>query len=464
MIIESIMTELATPVSPSSTHSYYSYSAVHGSPSETLDLARILEQTTKDRPFNGFRIARTEQARALIFDVIHQLQKYEQIFNVRQRARKPKDKQIFERQVEALVCDLACREIAKVGAWLTVPFSHRDLGEVDRYRAAVLTETLPAVIRLMQKPEMDFVQLEVGHRNPFDLKSSKQTVIRATENLRTRMEEYGLTMADFAVEKTEEIIILKASKEGHWDKGQWLQYEDTAQTTAYRDELSRINAWLDQADIEYYPWDAKEKPVDASDRRLRRYFNNGSFEQGGRLFGGFWQYLSKEKRSYGIVIDGTPVVTLDYGQMVPRILYGLAGVDPHFQDAYAVPGLEGYRDGVKLVLNSMLHVPKPQTKKPQGSATLLPKGLSISDITAMVMDFHKPVMAGFYAGKGLYLSNQESRILITVLNRLMEQGITALPIHDAVIVAEDRAGQTKQIMLEVFKELTGIEGLVDYDD
>lgn len=458
------MTELATPVSSSSIHSYCSHSAVHGSVSETLGPEPIPEQTTKDRPFNGFRIARTEQARALVFDVLHQLQKYEQIFNVRQRARKPKDQQIFERQVEALVCDLVCREITKAGAWLTVSFSNRDLGSPDRYRAAVLGRTLPSVSRLMTTQEMDFAECIVGYSNPFDPKASRQTVIRATERLRTRIEDYGLTMTDFAVDKTEEIIILKDSKEGHWDKGQWLQYEDTAQTTAYREELARINAWLEQADIEYYPCDAKEKLVDASDRRLRRYFNNGSFEQGGRLFGGFWQYLSKEKRSYGILIDGTPVVTLDYGQMVPRILYGLACVDPHFQDAYAVPGLEGYRDGVKLVFNAMLHVPKPQAKKPQGSATLLPKGLSMADITAMVMDFHKPVIAGFYAGKGLYLSYQESRILITVLNRLMEQNITALPIHDAVIVAEDRAEQTKQIMLDVFKELTGIEGLVDYDD
>jgi hypothetical protein len=458
------MTKLFAPVVSSPINLHSKHLADLKAVATKAGLEPILPQSPDDRPFNGFRIARTDQARALVFDVVHQLQKYEEIFNVRQRARKPKDERTFERQVEALVCDLAYREITKAGAWLTVSLSHTKLGLADRYRAAVLGRTLPAVVELMTMPEMDFVERVVGYRNFSDPKANRQTVIRATERLRTRIDDYKLTLADFAVDKTEEIIILKDSKEGHWDKGQWLQYEDTAETMAYRDELSSINAWLEQADIDYEPWDAREKPVDHTDRRLLRYFNNGSFEQGGRLFGGFWQYLRKDQRSYGILIDGSPVVTLDYGQMVPRILYGLSGVDPHFDDAYAVPGLEDYRDGVKKVFNAMLHIDHWHSRKPAGTADLLPKDMTIAEIIDLILDFHKPVADAFFAGKGLYLTYQESRILLAVLGGLVEQGITALPIHDAVIVAEGHAEQTKQIMLEVFKDLTGTDGLVRLEE
>ena len=371
---------------------------------------------------------------------------------------------MFMRQIEALVCDLAYREINKAGAWLAVSFSHTQLGLADRYRAPALGRTLPAVVELMTTPEMDLIERVIGYRNFNDPKANKQTVIRATDRLRTRIDDYKLTMSDFAVDKTEEIIILKDSKQGHWDEGQWLQYEDTAETMTYRQELSHINDWLEQADIEYVPWNAKEKPIDDSDRRLRRYFNNNSFDQGGRLFGGFWQHLKKEQRSYGILIDGSPIVTLDYGQMVPRILYGLSGVDPHFDDAYAVPGLEGYRDGVKKVFNAMLHADQGHSRKPAGTAALLPKDMTISEIIDLILNFHKPVTDAFYAGKGLHLTYQESRILLSVLGRLVEEGITALPIHDAVIVAEDRAAQTNQIMLEVFKDLTGTDGLVRVEE
>lgn len=419
------------------------------------------EQAIPDRPFNGFRIARTERARALVADVLGQLQSYEQYFNVRKRARKPNDQQRFEQQVEALVCDLIHREISEPGAWVSVPFSKRALDGADRYRAQVLSKTLPTVIRLMAKPEMDFLEYQIGQKNPFAPALSRQTVIRATERLRTRIADYQLTRADLGLNKTEEIIILKDTKEDYWDAGRWLQYKDTPQTLEYRRELASINEWLERADIDYVPWGATLHPVDVTDRRLSRYFNNRSFEQGGRLFGGFWQPLSKSQRRIGIRIDGEPVATLDYGQMMPRILYGSAGAAPHFHDAYAVPGLEGYRDGAKKVFNAMLHADAPLGRKPRNTADLLPKKLKIAEIASMIMTFHAPVAGAFYAGKGLYLTYQESRILLAVLKTLMDQGITALPIHDAVIVAESKKEQAKEIMLKVFKDLTGIEGLVN---
>jgi hypothetical protein len=458
LFIESYMTKTTTPVIGSNTNSSSNTTAFQQAHQ------CISDQKAKDRPFNGFRMAASEQARALVLDVSQQVQKYESYCRVRQRARRPEDQKVFERQIDALVSDLAYREITKRGAWLTVPFSKRVLGVKDRYRPCVLSKTLPNVIRAMASPEMDFAELELGIRSPFNPACSRQTVIRAGERLRTRIAERQLTTADFRRDKAQEIIILKDTKEDHWDKGRWIPYEDTAQTILYREQLGSINDWLERADIEYLPSDAKEKPVDVANRRLYRYFNNGSFEQGGRLFGGFWQPMNKDQRRYGIVIDGTATVTLDYGQMLPRILYGLAGIDPPFDDAYAIPGMENHRDGVKKVFGSMLHSTETLQRKPQKTASLLPNEYSIAEITAMVMAFHRPVAGAFYAGKGLYLTYLESKILISVLQRLMGQGITALPIHDAVIVPEDKQQQTQTVMLDVFRELTGNEGLVRVEE
>lgn len=425
--------------------------AIYGSPSPTA----------VDRPFNGFRIAKSQRATDVVLDVRHQVQAYE-MHRIRQRAKRHEDQRAFERQVEALVCDLACREISKPGSWLAIPFSKHVLGRKSRYRSAALSQTLPDVAQHMASPEMEFVEIIKGHRNPFEPALSRQTTIRAGKRLRDRIEDYQLELEDFGLGKAEEVIILKDAKEDHWDKGKWLQYEDTPQTIAYRDELQRINEWLEQANIEYIYTDTHEQVVDTSDRRLRRYFNNSSFEQGGRLFGGFWQPLRKHQR-HGIVIDGMDTITLDYGQMVPRVLYGLAGIDLKLDDAYVVPGLEGYRDGVKKVFNAMLHADKPLERKPQGSAGLLPAKLSIAEVTDKIIGLHEPVSHVFHTGVGLYLTYQESRILLTVLARLMEQGITALPIHDAVIVAEEHQDRTTGTMLQVFKDITGIDGLVSVE-
>ena len=266
------------------------------------------------------------------------------------------------------------------------------------------------------------------------------------------------------MDKTEEIIILKASKEDHFDKGKWLQYADTLQTKSFRDDLGRINDWLQASDIEFLPLGGMEKTIDAKDRRLHRTFNNSSFEQGGRLFGGFWQNLSKRQRRDGILIDGMYVVTLDYGQMAPRMVYGLAGVQPHFEDAYKVPGLENCRAGVKKLFNAMLQSSKPLGRFPEGTKEQFPRKYNVTEVAGMIQAFHGPISNFFHRGRGMHFQFQESQVLCSVLMRLMNEYIVALPIHDAVIVPAACEEDAKEVMLQVFKEMTGVEGLVGIDE
>lgn len=416
---------------------------------------------TNDRPFNGFRRVKSRQAKAVFLDVLNQVQNYE-MHRVRSRARRKSDQRIFEQQIEALVCDLIHREISYPGAWLAVSFSKQVLGRKNRYRSAVLSETLPAVIQHMAASEMEFVEIIKGARNPFDAKLSRQTVIRAGKRLRDRIVDHQLALDDFSMDKTQEIIILKDTKEDHWDLGAWLQYEDTAQTTVYRNELARINDWLEHAAIEYVPYYDSNELIDTTDRKLRRYFNNGCFEQGGRIFGGFWQHMTRSAR-HGIVIDGMDTVTLDYGQMIARVLYGYAGKPYELDDAYCVPGMEGHRDGVKKVFSAMLYSERPLQRMPQGCRDLFPAKWAYADVANRITDFHRPISEFLYAGVGPKLTYQESSIILTVLTQLIELGITALPIYDAVIVPEEHQDQVEGVMLETFKKLTGIEGVVTPD-
>lgn len=314
----------------------------------------------------------------------------------------------------------------------------------------------------MAAPEMEFIEVIKGSRNPFDAKLSRQTVIRAGKRLRSRITDYGITIDDFSTDKTQEIIILKDAKQDHWDLGKWMQYEDTSQTILYRSELLRVNDWLEHADIEYVPYHETIKSVDTTDRKLRRYFNNGCFDQGGRLFGGFWQHMTRASR-LGIVIDGMDTVTLDYGQMIARLLYGHARIPLHFDDAYRVPGLEGNRDGVKKIFSAMLYADKPLLRMPQGCRDLFPAECSFRYVADKIRNFHGPVSEFLYVGVGPTLTYQESNVILAVLTRLIELKITALPIHDAVIVPENLKDKATKVMLEVFKEMVGINGLVSLD-
>ncbi len=195
-------------------------------------------------------------------------------------------------------------------------------------------------------------------------------------------------------------------------------------------------------------------------------FNLGSFEHGGRLYGGFWQKLTKQQRKQGLLINGNPVTTLDFGQIAPRIMYGMAKTHPHFEDAYLIPGINPkYRDGVKKVFNAMLHAKERQNRFPHGTRDLIPNtSIKVGQVIDNILNHHQPVAHLFYSEQGLRVMFKESQILIAIIEKLMDQNIIGLPIHDALIVEEDHAPLVREIMISTFKEITGIEIPVGTDD
>lgn len=422
------------------------------------------QETPRDRPFNPFRIAKTDTAHKVVADVLVQLTNYEKHFKVRQRARRPEDQRRFERIVETLVCDLTHRELTQPGSWLAISLSKQVLGRKDRYGSPVMSKALPDVLERLASSEMSFVELDKGyHDHPFmPDEPNRQTVIRAGKRLRSRIKDNDLHFTDLGLDRHEETIIVRG-KEGFSPKNIDLQYEDTELTHHYRGQIQRINDWLEQADIEFQPIGDMEREVDPTDRRLVRIFNNGSFEQGGRLYGGFWQSLSNQQRLKGITINEDSVASLDFGQMASRIMYGMVGVTPQLADAYTVPGWEKHRGGVKTLFNAMLHATERHTRLPQGTRAHFPKYTNVDKVIDAIMEHHAPVSDLFYSGQGMAVMYKESQILVDILLHLIDEEIVALPIHDAVIVNEMDVDTTKGIMLDVFKEHTGVEGRVEVE-
>jgi hypothetical protein len=316
---------------------------------------------------------------------------------------------------------------------------------------------LPTVLDYLAAPEMAFTRQTKG-LSGFD--ATGRTVIMPGPRLVSRIRDFDLS--DIGYSHSGETIELRAVKERDDTPGKLLEYVDTATTTRYRADLREINEWIAGADIAFDEFVAPDKIIDTNNRRLRRIFNNGSFEQGGRLFGGFWQSLGKEKRAGGLIIEDEAITTLDFGQMTPRILYGMARVEPSAGDLYSVPGLEHYRDGVKKVLNAALFADKPLTRKPRETAKLLPNW-PFEDIRAMIAAAHPVLAAQFGTGIGHRAQFIESQVLIRVLLELKARGVVALPVHDAIMVKESEADLADETMRQVFKEIAGVEGQVVRD-
>jgi hypothetical protein len=293
----------------------------------------------------------------------------------------------------------------------------------------------------------------------------QRTTLRPGSRLISAIEEAGLTFDDLATTTSDEPIVLKTAPRDWWDRSAYVDYEDTDTTRRYRKDMMAINGWLEAADLSFdisairgLTIEAlRDLKVDVSERRLRRIFTRESFASGGRLFGGFWQLLTKAVRCDGVRIDGEPVRLLDYSQMNPRIAYGLAKTTPPMPDVYRVPGFEDekYRAGIKQFFNAMLFRTEPITRMPKGVRANLSNNVSASQVAQAILKAHPALK--FYQGGGHHIQFIESQIMVGLLLNLKDKNITALPIHDAVCVPLSRAEETRATMVEVFRSTTGID-------
>lgn len=409
-----------------------------------------------DRPFDPYRLAVSQSARELVASLTKWIEHAEEHVGARKRRRKAKDQASFEGIVAAVLCDAMHRELTSAGGWITIPFSKQILGQAGRYSSPVLTKTLPDIVKRLAGGMVDALELSEGTRGYFG--RGTRTRVRCGWNLRSEMQKYAISLADLGLGRPSETIILKSLKAGKVE-AKWIDYDDSEVTRGYRRDLDRINQWIADADLTCFAVGPSGVEIDEGDRLLRRYFN-GSFDSGGRLFGGFWQSLKKKQRQDDLLIDGESVVVLDYGQMGARIAYGMAGAAVPEGDLYRVSGLEPYRDAVKQVFNALLFDETERRRLPMGTRKGIPDHITYRQVQQAIASKHHAIQHLFGTGIGLKTLFIESQVLVAVLLRLIDLNIVALPIHDAIIVAKQHADQARKVMQETFESIVGVAGPV----
>jgi hypothetical protein len=407
--------------------------------------------TKRDRFFNPLRQAKTASAKALIADVTNQLQNYESHFGVRKRSRKKRDLEIFNRQIEAIICEAVHRHLTGADKRIAISLSNRHLSRKDS-ESKILNNTLSQNIKNLASPEMAFLELQAGNQ-----KTGEVTSFWAGKRLKTRINERKLTYTDLALEKAKNVIELRETKAHGQAKGRLVKYPETALTVQYRDEMEQINAFLRDADICYQG----DKDIDDSRVELKRIFNNSSFEQGGRLYGGFWIAM-KSADLRDITIEDEWVTALDYGQMAIRLAYSLAKAPIHFEDAYTLDrNTNSAREVIKKLMNIMLNAPTTKTWTVPKRLTAMHKDSDFQrQLMTEIKEFHKPIAHLFGGQYGMKFMFLESEVLIDVLLELNNKGIVALPIHDCILVKESAQKTAKEVMLRVFKQHTSLDATV----
>ncbi|MCA9797437.1 MAG: hypothetical protein KC910_36750 [Candidatus Eremiobacteraeota bacterium] len=190
----------------------------------------------------------------------------------------------------------------------------------------------------------------------------------------------------------------------------------------------------------------------------------GPSPRGSRLFGGFWQGLPKQDRRERITIGSEKAVELDYGQVGPRIVYGLAGLQPPPGDLYGLDFYLDQRAGIKKVMNAMLFAKARLARFPRGTRRMFRNGDRIDEVVEAIEAFHAPIRHLFHQGIGHEVQFIESQIMVQVLLTLKKAGVVALPVHDAVMVPETKASVAKEVMLSAFEAQANVPGVVTLED
>ena len=291
------------------------------------------------------------------------------------------------------------------------------------------------------------------------------TKIRATDKLIDLIRDI-LTPAETIITGHQpfETIHLKDSNK------ELIEYVDTPETVRMRNSIGIINDYLSRPRLELsldddlkerlqrrLELDPKKELIDPTMRTLYRVFNNGSFEQGGRFYGGWWQAVPHEFRPY-ITIDGETTVECDYSALHPRMLYAMEGL-PQPDDPYIIPEIcdlhPGARSMIKAAVNRLINarekrVREPPEYKPYGF------GMSWGEFLDFVASRRPELAKYFGSGMGIRLQFNDARMAEHIMLPLLEKGITCLPIHDSFIVQKRHWDDLLTTMQEAALQIVGV--------
>ena len=222
---------------------------------------------------------------------------------------------------------------------------------------------------------------------------------------------------------------------------------------------------------------------------LTRIFNNSSWQMGGRYYGDHQNTPSAIRRHF--LINGEPVVELDYAALHARIVYAEAGVQfPLDKDPYGPKGSK-LRKVNKLIMLRLFNVTdeaslkrcitksgnpevaktyreykreyiaysrgrRTEPKKPHSLKSYIagmPPGTKGSEALADLYRDHPVIesrLKGADGSLGLYLQYKDSEIMTRVLSALVDEQVPALPVHDSVIVPASKKELARQVMQDAF--------------
>jgi len=206
----------------------------------------------------------------------------------------------------------------------------------------------------------------------------------------------------------------------------------------------------------------------------RRVFNNSSFTESGRFYGGFWQRIGEDHRKK-ILINDEETVELDFSSLHPVLAYANAGVDywkDHKVGPYDIPvdGIDDSTTGrevVKKLLLLALNAPdqgslfKAFRSEFDYSRLGDLKYKFTDNVLSKTLDSikakHSMIADQIATGAGTVLMNLDGKIVEFVIKRFLQSNTPVLSVHDSFIVQTSQRDKLQTAMKDAWVFVTGQE-------
>lgn len=322
----------------------------------------------------------------------------------------------------------------------------------------------------------------IGFQKGFEGSPERQGYISRiwpTKKLTSLFEDAAFGIFDVGYINERETIILRDE-----DKND-VEYTDNTRIKKMRLILQKYNKLLEKTFIDIpslnYPRielperrlrRKANKPIYVNithhDKFVRRVFNNSSFEDGGRFYGGWWQRIDSKYRKE-IRLNNSPTVEIDYSSLHIILAYSETGIDywntthkdPYDLSVRGVNNPEHKRNIVKLFLLLSLNASTEPSLFRAFRAELNYKEYPYSftddvltELLQTIKEHHADIKHLICSGAGLRLMNIDSQMCEFVVSDFVKRDVPILTVHDSFIVPFGEEDNLNRLMKEAFNEVT----------
>ena len=360
---------------------------------------------------------------------------------------------ILKKHLEVLVLDLYIAWNTDPKLEIVIHMSPNSYTLVKRYNQLNITKKMIDIVTVLINHD-----LIIGHEG-FE-NNTKINYICASLTLENYFKKIKVSVFD--ISQYQELIILKdISKKD-------IDYEDNSKTKDIRKVLEQYNEILRKTFIDipfleksYLEYKGRKYNVNQHSKLVKKIFSNGSFDDGGKFYGGWWQRISEKQREK-ILMDDRETIEIDYKSLHPVLAYAKKGIDfwertnttkySYFNDSYdvSISGIKDREDSravVKLLFLTALntnseqecfHKFRNQWDYELHSYKGLFSDIFLQELLDSIRDRHYQIDDLFCSGNGLDLQKLDNEIIEYIVGDFTERNLPILCNNNSFIIWKEQ--------------------------